>query len=329
MPGNITTLGEGAFGYSGLASVKIPDSITSVDMFTFYACENLDSVTFGKGLTETAYEMFEGCVNLTTINFGSKLAYLDARTFANCTSLTNVTLPANITTISNGTFGNCYNLESFTSKGLKAIPFQAFLNCEKLTTVTLNEGVTIIHRCSFLGCDALKKIVVPASVTLVHTDAFEESTTIECKNKDLTPYGSHGYRRQNTVTISGTRDYAKAYEVLALVNKERANAGLSALTMDKELLEAAMVRATETTVLFSHTRPDGSSCFSVIKTKYSSLGENLAMGHKTAKQVMEGWMNSEGHKSNIVSEKYTSMAVACYRENGKLYWAAFFAGRKL
>ena len=123
--------------------------------------------------------------------------------------------------------------------------------------------------------------------------------------------------------------YTMAKEAFALHNEERVKAGLSILKWNDELYEASLIRAKECVTSFSHTRPNGESCFSVIKTKYSSLGENLAMGHKTAKQVMEGWMNSEGHKSNIVSEKYTSMAVACYSENGKIYWAAFFAGRKL
>ena len=67
---------------------------------------------------------------------------------------------------------------------------------------------------------------------------------------------------QKYVSISGTRDYQKAYEVLALVNAERKKAGLGELKMEKSLLDTAMVRAEEQAVLFSHTRPNGTSCFS-------------------------------------------------------------------
>ena len=75
-------------------------------------------------------------------------------------------------------------------------------------------------------------------------------------------FGKNGLHYAEKITISGTRDYKKAFEVLSIVNKKRAENGLSALTMDSSLLETAMIRAGEQEVLFSHTRPDGAGCFS-------------------------------------------------------------------
>ncbi|MBO5389511.1 MAG: hypothetical protein J6A59_15555 [Lachnospiraceae bacterium] len=66
-----------------------------------------------------------------------------------------------------------------------------------------------------------------------------------------------------TITFTGTYDYSQAFEILDLVNQERRAQGLNELVMDKELLEAAMLRAAEIAVLFDHTRPDGSRCFTV------------------------------------------------------------------
>mgnify|MGYP000526781366 CR=1 FL=1 len=73
------------------------------------------------------------------------------------------------------------------------------------------------------------------------------------------------------IKYKGTDKYSEAYKVLKIVNKERKSKGLSELKMDKDLLDAAMQRAAEVALYFSHTRPDGSSCFSAtdkMKRKY-------------------------------------------------------------
>ncbi len=126
---------------------------------------------------------------------------------------------------------------------------------------------------------------------------------------------------QETVTVSGTNNYAEAYAVLDIVNEERAAQGLSALTMDKELLEAAMLRAAEISLLFSHTRPSNTTCFTVSSLAY---GENIAAGYTDSTDVMTGWMNSEGHKANILTSGYTTIGVGCFYHNGILYWVQLF-----
>ena len=78
-----------------------------------------------------------------------------------------------------------------------------------------------------------------------------------------------------TVTISGQSLYSEAFDVLELVNQNRENNGLPALVMDKDLLDAAMTRAAECAVFYSHTRPNGLSCFSIIDTMHE---ENIAAG---------------------------------------------------
>lgn len=104
-----------------------------------------------------------------------------------------------------------------------------------------------------------------------------------------------------------------AWEVLDIVNNERAAQGLSPLTMDKGLMDAAQVRAYEIVSQFSHTRPDGTSCFTVLPAdyKYGSLGENIAAGQRSAADVMNSWMNSEGHRANILNGGFQSIGIAC------------------
>lgn len=94
-----------------------------------------------------------------------------------------------------------------------------------------------------------------------------------------------------------------AEKMLELVNAERSEAGLSALTLDDDLCRAAQVRAGETAESFSHTRPDGRDCFSVLddyNISHYCAAENIARGSSTAEGAMRQWMNSPGHRSNIL-----------------------------
>ena len=118
-----------------------------------------------------------------------------------------------------------------------------------------------------------------------------------------------------------------AAEVVRLVNIERAKAGLSALETDYIVQEAAQVRAREIELSFSHTRPDGRSCFTTLDevgAVYSGAGENIAYGQHDPEEVMEAWMNSTGHRENILNESYTHIGVGCYESGGTYYWSQFF-----
>lgn len=119
-----------------------------------------------------------------------------------------------------------------------------------------------------------------------------------------------------------------AMQVLSLVNSERAKYGLRALTYDAHLSRAADIRAVEIKSLFSHTRPDGRSCFTALDEvgySYRKAGENIAYGQESAEEVMNAWMNSEGHRANILGD-YTFIGIGVYEKGGVIYWSQFFAG---
>ena len=97
------------------------------------------------------------------------------------------------------------------------------------------------------------------------------------------------------VPVQASLNYDYSKEVLKIVNNERSRNNLSPLTVDKELTECAMQRAVECSISFSHTRPNGSSCFSISRRAY---GENIAMGYFNPSYVMQAWMNSSSHKGN-------------------------------
>jgi len=118
-----------------------------------------------------------------------------------------------------------------------------------------------------------------------------------------------------------------AAEVLRLVNAERKKAGLAQLRAGSPSLSAAAnKRAQEIATRFSHTRPNGGSCFSVLdeyNVSSTARGENIAYGYGTPAQVVEGWMQSSGHRANILGD-YEALGVGVYVKNGTLYWAQLF-----
>lgn len=129
---------------------------------------------------------------------------------------------------------------------------------------------------------------------------------------------------------SGSEEAPKlslAEQVVALVNEERAAAGLNPLTINESAMSAALVRAKEIRQSFSHTRPNGSSFSTALKEQgvsYRGSGENIAYGQRSPEAVMKAWMNSSGHRANILNEKFTSIGVGCYEQNGVLYWTQLF-----
>ena len=131
----------------------------------------------------------------------------------------------------------------------------------------------------------------------------------------------------NLKTINVTRSYTYAYEVLKLVNQERSRAGVTPpLKMDASLLDTAMMRSGEIVLLFSHTRPDRSSCFTAFHDDSTAVGENIAAGYQTPAAVVEGWMNSPGHKANILNPEFTTIGIGCIRHDSlyQIYWAQCF-----
>lgn len=117
-------------------------------------------------------------------------------------------------------------------------------------------------------------------------------------------------------------------EVVSLVNAERAKEGLSPLTIDTKVQAAAQVRARECEQLFSHTRPNGSSFATALREQnvsYRSAGENIAWGQKTPREVVNAWMNSPGHRANIMNAAFTTIGVGYYENaQGIRYWCQLF-----
>ena len=117
------------------------------------------------------------------------------------------------------------------------------------------------------------------------------------------------------------------FEVIDLVNEERAKENLAPLTLHRGAMECAQLRAEEAKKSFSHTRPNGTSCFTALKEAgiaYAKAGENLAGKIKTPEKVVKAWMDSPGHRKNIMDPAFSQIGIG-YVASGN-YWCQFFLG---
>ncbi|GAE88864.1 SafA/ExsA family spore coat assembly protein [Acetivibrio straminisolvens] len=123
---------------------------------------------------------------------------------------------------------------------------------------------------------------------------------------------------------------AQENEVIRLVNVERAKKGLPALKANWQLSRVARYKSQDMVDkgYFSHTSPTYGSPFRMMENfgiKYTAAGENIAMGQRTPAEVMNAWMNSPGHRNNILSPSFSEIGVGLAKgANGRLYWTQMF-----
>lgn len=150
------------------------------------------------------------------------------------------------------------------------------------------------------------------------------SANPQIKNPDLIYPG-------NVLTIPSLSDSVRTYEqeVVRLVNVERAKAGLPALTEDWQLSRVARYKSQDMRDkgYFSHQSPTYGSPYDMMRAfgiSYRAAGENIAMGQRTPSAVVNAWMNSSGHRANILSKSFTKIGVG-YVASGN-YWTQMFTG---
>ncbi|MGM9918222.1 MAG: CAP domain-containing protein, partial [Lactimicrobium massiliense] len=172
----------------------------------------------------------------------------------------------------------------------------------------------VLHVCTILA--VLGLVSVPLStlpVSAEDTDGTIETTADDAMLKEY------------PTTFSAYENYSDAFRILQIVNTERAKENFAPLTMDQSLLDTAMLRGHEVELYFSHRRPDGYMYYSA-NTLIS--GENIALAY-SADQAMDLWMNSSGHKANILDSEFTSTGIGVIKSpSGISYYVQCF-GRAL
>lgn len=158
----------------------------------------------------------------------------------------------------------------------------------------------------------------------------EEVTDIEDKYyEDISKEDINEYDSITINNIQNENTYTDLInEVYEITNNYRSLVGVPSLTLDSSLVEAANIRAKELSDSFSHTRPNGSSCFTVLSElgiSYGTAGENIAAGYSSSQSVMKGWRSSSGHYQNIISSKFKKIGIGVNIVNNQYYWVQIFS----
>ncbi|WP_342409984.1 CAP domain-containing protein [Paenibacillus sp. FSL R10-2778] len=191
-------------------------------------------------------------------------------------------------------------LQYFKQANLEGFPFS-----NSTIVVTKPQTGTVPNKNNTTTTTTTKPVTKPADTTTV-TKPTDNTTT--------------------TGAVSNKGTYVQ--QIVTLVNKERAAAGLSPVAGLDSLHKVAATKATDmrSNNYFSHTSPTYGSPFDMMKSfgiTYKAAGENIAMGQKTPEEVMKAWMNSPGHRANILNANFNYIGVG-YDNN---YWVQEFIGK--
>ena len=168
-------LGDYAFyGCSGLTSLTIPSSVTSIGGEAFRDCSGLTSLTIPSSVTSIGDYAFFGCSSLTSLTIPSSVTSIGNNAFYGCSSLTSLTIPSSVTSIGYAAFSYCSSLTSLTiPSSVTSIGEAAFYGCSSLTSLTIPSGVTSIGEAAFSGCSGLTSLTIPSSVTSIGNYALK------------------------------------------------------------------------------------------------------------------------------------------------------------
>ena len=174
-------------------------------------------------------------------------------------------------------------------------------------------------------------IKVIASDKSGNTENATFTVTVKEKPKVTTSTTSNGNSKTNGSSTNSAKTAASSSkyiaDILRLTNQYRAEVGVAALTLDSKLSAAAQKRATELVKTPSHTRPNGTSCFTVFN-EYGidawAYGENIAYGQANGTSAAKWWRNSSGHYKNMTKKDYKKIGIGAYYSNGRWYWVQLF-----
>lgn len=174
LPNSVRSIEQSAFsGCKELTTVTIPDKVTSIGGFVFYGCTSLTSVNIPDKVTSIGTHAFSRCTSLTSVNIPNSVISIDTYAFENCKKLTTVTLPNKVTSIKENTFYKCSGLTSVAiPSSVTSIDHDAFFGCTGLTSVDIPNSVTKIGYRAFGSCTSLTSVTLPNSLTSIDSGTF-------------------------------------------------------------------------------------------------------------------------------------------------------------
>ena len=316
----VTRIQAYAFAASrNLDVINIPNSVKEIGQLCF-AESSIKSLTVPETVEKVESSFCEKCPNLTTVEYNADI-YVNLDAFYKCLNLTTVTLGDKCTSIRSGAFYGCEKLANvnFETCKLVSIDYEAFEECPSLPrTIKMTETMKHMEKTS-----------------------FDSDVKIEFINEDMLEL-KDGWELCADIKVNGTQKYTDAYKVFDLTNAQRKNAGLTELKLDKNLMDIAMQRAYEISVYYAHRRPEVYRGFALGAPDYDARifmedtlyrmglygeitfsAENIAKGYTSSEDVVKGWMNSSGHKANILGD-YTTIGVGAVKTDYGYFWVQIF-----
>lgn len=188
------------------------------------------------------------------------------------------------------------------------------------------------------GVENYKYGLKKTTITITYYSIYSDGSKKAYSSYSYEEFDTSGYSATDAELMDESKSVAADnmeyyLEVLNLVNEIRKQAGVAPVVLDEQLCNAATMRALEMNYSqnFSHTRPNGTSCFTVFDTfgiPGFSFGENIAAGYGSPASVVEGWKNSPGHYANMINASFTKIGIGMSDVNigYGIYWAQIFVG---
>ena len=207
IPNSVTSIGHSAFGgCSGLTSVTIPNSVTSIGGWAFSGCSGLTSVTIGNSVTSIGDWAFYGCSGLSSVTIGNSVTSIGGGAFWDCSGLTSITIPNSVTSIGNKAFSYCSDLTSVTiPNSVTSIGQNAFLNCTSLMTIKsyIKEPFNISRFEEEVYRNGTLYVPAGTKDLYIRFDGWREFLKIE--EMDDTPPAPNGMCATPTIIIRGDK----------------------------------------------------------------------------------------------------------------------------
>ena len=202
IPNSVKSINDFAFyNCTKLKIINIPNSVTSIGGGAFERCKSLTSITIPNSVTNIEKEAFYGCSSLSSITIPNSVTSIGHTAFAGCKSLTSITIPNSVTSIGEGAFAGCLLTSITIPNSVTSIGDSAFVDC-LLTSITIPNSVTSIRNGVFTRCKSLTSITIPNSVTSIGGGAFEgcESLTSITIPNSVTSIGNGAFNRCKSLT---------------------------------------------------------------------------------------------------------------------------------
>jgi|GEM_PF-225603 hypothetical protein len=181
--GTVQTEGDSIPGYafsSGLQSVILPSTLTTIKDYGFASCMGLTAVTLPSSVTRLGTYAFAGCSGLKTMVIPNTVTSIGKWAFVSCTGLASLTISSSVSSIEEYTFAGCNGLQTIAiPNSVTSIGKWAFVSCTGLINISIPSSVTSIAEYAFAGCSNLSSIEMPNSVTSIGTYAFVSCTGLK------------------------------------------------------------------------------------------------------------------------------------------------------